>query len=626
VSDRWRRVATLVRLQVLLAVRGLPEGRGPRARAGAVAVIGLAFFILTLRPTYTMAKLAIVHAAAGPHANVALTALLGRVSALSGASCFVLSAVLYAQIVNRPDMRVQAASPLSSRLIIATTALGAVVVLSVLLFILAVPLIAILADPLSLGPFGVLAACLVLLTGPALPASLGLLLAIVLLRVIPAARARGLTAFLGSLISVTIGLSARLITHFSPRGPLGDAATTITRLWDESPLTWDGRALAAVARRDVGAALVNYGAVCALTVALLALCAVGGRNLLSAGWFAYTTVDDGPDPMVRRWWPWARRPARIPAPLADALVVPLPRALSQGTAEWRLLLAKERVLAWRDGGLKGRAMLGIYSILMVTTAAFAGASALSARELRFAAHSPRGIGRFFPPMVLNGVIVYAAVVISCGGLLVALVDGAWAREMGVRGIMARTPLTPARILGALGLFYIVPCAALELGLMTIGTLGLALPATMIASLAPVAISALAALAALTLTANVVWPGRAPGAEAGGSAGAVHQSWRARSAASVADMVIGVAATVFVLALLLARRHLLATLCIDSASVATAVLIIVLCRGIATRAHTRRYSGACGRVWARVGACGERSSDHRFGWVVDRAMPVCWLVY
>jgi len=582
---------TLLRLQILLALRALPEGRAQRVRTVIVALVGLILMVGALRQSYASMDAALLRVVNGPHALVALTTLMGRVSALAGSFFFIISAVLYAQIVNRPDMRIQAASPLSPRLIIAIAAFGAAVILSVSLLILAVPLIILMAGPLSLGPPGILAACLIVLTAPALPASCGLLLAIVLLRVIPAARARTLTALLGPLISVTIGLSARLIVHFSPHGPLGLVSRTLTRLWDESPLTWDGWALAAVARADAGAALARYGALCALTAAILALCAVCGRGLLAAGWAAYSGIDGGPTSTVRPWWPWARHPARVPGPCAEALVAPLPRAPSGGGAEWRALLAKEWVLARRDGFLKGKALFGVYSVAMVMTPALIGATTLNARWVRMIAHGHHVLIRLFPPMVLGGLIIYTTALISCGGLLVALVDGAWAREMGVRGILARTPLAPARILGALGFFYMLPCVALALGLMALGTVAVDLPWTIIIALVPVAASSLTILAALTLTANVAWPGRAPEADSGGSAGPVPQSWRARAAAGIADLAIACGATTVVLALLLARRHLWATLCIDSAVVVLALLVIALCRRIATRALTRHYSGA-----------------------------------
>ncbi len=573
----------LLRLHALLLLRSLPEGGWARVRRGIVSIVGLALIVIAFRPTYTVIDTHVIHAAY-THDTGTIARTLAGISGWAGAAFFFFGTITCAQIVYTLDMRVFAATPVSPRLIMGAAALSMLTFFSLALCALTIPIVLALIQAHVLGWGSAIACLVIVLSMPALPFACGLLLSVVLLLFIPASRMRAIVSLLAPMISGTLGVTLRLVLLLAPRGAAGAMAYSLLRLWDISPFTWDGRALAAIISHEWPSALALAGETILLTIIVLAVASIGARDLLAAGLAAYTEDAD-----TRRARP--RRGLARPIPLATALVGPGARvsALSRRAPDnvsprsgQRALLGKEWIIARRDGAILGRAAIGLYSMSGVMLAVLVGAAKLGPRSLRLFGRA-HNIPSIVTLPILRDVIIDVGVVLSCGGLMVVLLDAAWSREMNARDILARTPLAPSSTVGCLGVFYVIPTIVLAVGLAALGTSILLLPPLAILSIAPVIAMGLVMLAALVLTANVVWPG--PFQPNGG----VGQSWIARGVATLSDGAITIFCATFILFDLVGIHHPLLIVVTDGLAVGLTAVIVALCRRLVDRELTRQYT-------------------------------------
>ena len=236
----------LLRWQARLAVRGLPEGRPALLRSLAIAAVALPIALISLAPSYREVAASVLHALHAAHGAGWLPLICGRALSVVDATVFFFGSVFIAQIVNSNEMRVCAPAPVPARTIVAAQAVWLTACLCAFVFVFLAPLVALLALPAHLGWGGVIACLVIILTAAVLPLSVALLLAVILLRLIPASHARGTIALLAPVLGCTVGLASRVIASLSSASWLGRASAPVARAWEDSPFTWDGRALAAV--------------------------------------------------------------------------------------------------------------------------------------------------------------------------------------------------------------------------------------------------------------------------------------------------------------------------------------------------------------------------------------------
>jgi len=565
----------LLRWQARLAVRGLPEGRPALLRSLAIAAVALPIALISLAPSYREVAASVLHALHAAHGAGWLPLICGRALSVVDATVFFFGSVFIAQIVNSNEMRVCAPAPVPARTIVAAQAVWLTACLCAFVFVFLAPLVALLALPAHLGWGGVIACLVIILTAAVLPLSVALLLAVILLRLIPASHARGTIALLAPVLGCTVGLASRVIASLSSASWLGRASAPVARAWEDSPFTWDGRALAAVLvahPTDV----VRYAAgsliVAAATTALAWTLA---HNLLSAGWFAYTAqASEGRDTRPGRT-------ARV-RPDVATIVASSALALARRPLSWRALLTKEWRVARRESATRGRVLIGPYSMAAVVPGALLTAKSVGRHGVK--ALSPVLPAALHAQPALVGAAIYdVTVLFSCGSLMVALIDAAWAREMGARDVMARAPLGPALVLSMLGLFYVTPCAVLAALLVAAGTMLLSTPV-----LAPIVVcviiaSDLVMLASVALSANVAWPARDR------PTGLVPQTWRARITMGLGDLAVSSVCSGFVTLALLSLRHPLVVAILTSIPVVLAVGVIALCMRTGSRALDRLYT-------------------------------------
>jgi len=573
-----RHGALIVRIRVLLNLRSLPEGRAARGRAALIGLVGLVIAVMTLRPNYAAALLLIRHIAAGPHATTRIDSLFGHTSALSEIPFFIAGTILTAQCVRALDMQVLAATPVSPRLIVATTMVAMWLVVSALFCAASIPLIIGLSGPFRLGVGDMVVACLIMPSLLGLPLALGMLLGVAILRFLPAQRARSLTSLLAPLITTSVGAVARLVALLAPHGPLGSAAQTLARAWALSPFSWTGQALAALLRHDTVLCARLVGENLALTTLIVVVLVPSSRDLLSAGWGAYTNGTDG---HRRR----GRGGLRVAVPAAsDLFGTGSPPGAAR--AGWRAIIKKEWLLARRDGEIQGRVIFGLYAIMITSVPTMATAPRAVVRAIRVLKIRPHTV-MTLPLLGLVGALVSVVIVVMCGGIMVTLLNRSWGREMGVRDIVARTPIDPFSVLWALGLFYAFPCGVLAMALAFLSALVIPLPLGSLLATAPVILAALCVLAAVTLTVNVRWPGQRHSTIDGA---AVPQSWRARWAATVADLSIAPCCAIALIVDAFFSRHPLVIVVVDAFFIVLATLVVLVCRRVSTRALARLYSG------------------------------------
>ncbi len=582
----------LLRCHARQALRGLPEGRAAwlRSLVGAGATGAVVAFVMI--SSYRDLAPMLIHATRTSGAAGHLPSMLGGYASALDAVLIILGAGSFARIVHTPDMEILASAPIPARIVVAAQAIRFAASLSALFLALGIPIVALVAAPLSLGVAG-FAACACIITTIALaPLSVGLLLGVILLRAIPAAHARGAIALLAPTIGSLFVLVSHLIAHLSSRGTVGVAGTVgsvaaaVARAWGVSPFTWDGRALAAVFAHHMASAVLYAGGDLLVAACTGLLGWALARDLFAAGWAAYTEQPGEGRRRVRHGAATATGATPDAAAVVALMAVaPLPMAAARGVP-WRVLVGREWRLARRDGIARGRALTAICPLLVAIGTALSAAVLLSEHRGRALARL-LGAVPHLQAAALGATIYDVAVLMSCGGLMVALVDAAWAREMPSLDVLASAPLSSATIVGALGLAYAAPVALLAALCVAGGALALPLPvAAPILSCAIIA-SGLAMLSCLSILANALWPARGRPAEL------VPQTLRARIALGVADLAVSLWSGLFIavaLALLTLRHPALAVACAMIA-VVVAVVIVLLAVRTASRALDRLYTNS-----------------------------------
>jgi ABC-2 type transport system permease protein len=154
-----------------------------------------------------------------------------------------------------------------------------------LLFALLGPVLLGYGQGMDYGLFYIFTALLFLLLLPLLPAGLGALLVMIVVRIIPARRARDIVSILGGLLGVGFYVITQFVPEVAPR--VADVRNLETLLQLNLPLlpsAWAGRALTAAGERDLPTLLVYGGLFTLISLMTFVGCLLVAARLYYIGW------------------------------------------------------------------------------------------------------------------------------------------------------------------------------------------------------------------------------------------------------------------------------------------------------------------------------------------------------
>lgn len=237
------------------------------------------------------------------------------------------------------DMDMLLAAPVPMRAVFVVKFFGGLVTQYLLLLALLGPILIGYGQGMGYGPLYHFCAVLALLLTPLLPAGIGALLVMAVVRVLPARRAREIVSVLGGLIGVAFYLLSQLGGQFARRVATPDSlATLLAADLPLLPSAWAARALVAAGEGQALPLLFYGGLFLATSVAVFAGCLVLAERLYYVGW-SNMAVEGGK--IRRRAADEQRREASRGPSLADHLLAPLPQ-------ESRAILVKDLRLFARD--------------------------------------------------------------------------------------------------------------------------------------------------------------------------------------------------------------------------------------------------------------------------------------
>ncbi len=163
---------------------------------------------------------------------------------------------------------------------------------------------------LGYGALFVIVVVIVLLLLPLLPTSLGTLLTMLLVRVVPAQRLREIIAVVGGLFGALVWLGTQFLGGtFSGRAGNLDENTLLRFDLPFLPTSWGARTLIAAGTGN-GGALLGYGALyVGATLGVFAVCALLAERLYYSGWATVSTATGGRVRRGREGAPLLRGPA-----------------------------------------------------------------------------------------------------------------------------------------------------------------------------------------------------------------------------------------------------------------------------------------------------------------------------
>ncbi len=241
---------------------------------------------------------------------------------------------LLASLYLSGDLDILLVAPVPMRAVFVVKFFGGLLPQYVLLFALLGPVLLGYGQGMGYGPGYHLCAVLTLALLPLLPAGLGALLVMAVVRVLPAHRAREIVSVLGGLIAVAFYVLSQLIDTWVPEVATPDTLAALLRAeLPVLPSTWAGRALVAVGEGRLAPALFYGGLFATLSIAVFAACLVLAERLYYTGWSNLAIQGGRP-----------RRPRRASQPVTahwPRVAAPLPQ-------EARAILAKDVRLFFRD--------------------------------------------------------------------------------------------------------------------------------------------------------------------------------------------------------------------------------------------------------------------------------------
>jgi len=518
--DLW----TLVRLRALLARRiGLKAGPS-RRRVGARLVwtiVGIAVLVQLSLLTVGLLVTSLGPVLATPAGRLLLGGVLTRLSTWAILLLFFFAApAVLALFTYNSDLKLLLLTPVRPWVVLAEKFAALYGVLAAPALAFGVPIVLGIGRVAGLSGVFDLWGVVVLLLLPVGPLALAMLLTVAVLRWVPPARARAVTAVLGAVVSGGVYIGSQLLATGSGlhAGHLPSLlAGGRSAWWSTLPLSWPGRILAAVATGDVGAAAVYLVATSLLVALLTAFAVTLSARLFATGWATYQEVGRRarPAPMAPAATKRARgmevspfdeaRPRSMPvnpSPVA-ASPLPLPRAAADLAADaakagiprlvWWPLVGKEWRVLRRDPQVWARLLyslviagFGLYRSVVIGT---------SVRATPFGVGgSQDGAGTLF------GLLTFVTYL-----LLASLALPAVNREGRSLPLLALAPLSARDILLAKWTF----CAASALvpveAILVVGAVALRLPVATALLGACVLAGVAVALSGVLILVSLLWP-------------------------------------------------------------------------------------------------------------------------
>jgi ABC-2 type transport system permease protein len=264
------------------------------------------------------------------------------------------------------DMDMLLVAPVPIRAVFTVKFFGGLLIQYLLLFALAGPVLLGYGNGMQYGAFYYIATLLTLALMPLLPAGLGALLVMAVVRVIPARRAREIVSVIGGLIGVLF----YIITQFTRE--VGSAVADVRNLntllnvnMPALPSSWAGRALLAAGEGQPLTFLVYGGLFAILSIAVFAGCLLLSERLYYAGWSNMSTQGG----RIKRRTPNDEQrttgPAKRPTPILAWFSTLLPRqSRAVFYKDWRLFPRDLRNLQQLIFPL---ALAGIWTFRLFTT-------------------------------------------------------------------------------------------------------------------------------------------------------------------------------------------------------------------------------------------------------------------
>jgi hypothetical protein len=183
------------------------------------------------------------------------------------------------------DLDMLLAAPVPTRAVFAAKLIEGLAAPYALLFVLAGPALVGFGQGLGYHPAFYAVLPIVLVLFPLLPSSVGALLVLLVLRIVPARRAREIVSVIGALFGVAWWLASQFWHQIATRVSGVDTFENLRRL--DNPLlpsAWAGRALVAAGQADWPALLTYGGVFVAVSIGFSALCLLVSERVYYAGW------------------------------------------------------------------------------------------------------------------------------------------------------------------------------------------------------------------------------------------------------------------------------------------------------------------------------------------------------
>lgn len=236
------------------------------------------------------------------------------------------------------DLEMLLVAPVPMRAVFVVKFFGGLLPQYALLFALLGPVLLGYGQGMGYGPGYHLCAVLVVALLPLLPAGLGALLVMAVVRVLPAHRAREIVSVLGGVIAVAFYVLSQFVDVWAPQVSTPDTLAALLRAdLPVLPSTWAGRALVAVGEGRPAPAIFYGGLFATLSIAVFAACLVVAERLYYTGWS--NLAIQGGRPRRRRGAGMGRD---------RAATAPWPRVAAPLPPEARAILAKDVRLFFRD--------------------------------------------------------------------------------------------------------------------------------------------------------------------------------------------------------------------------------------------------------------------------------------
>ncbi|HMQ30253.1 MAG TPA: hypothetical protein PKD53_05965 [Chloroflexaceae bacterium] len=264
--------------------------------------------------------------------------LLGALGLLIFSSFSSLLSSLYLS----GDIDMLLAAPVPMRAVFVVKFFGGLLTQYLLLFAFLAPVLLGYGQGMGYGALYMLCAILALLLIPLLPAGLGALLVMAVVRVVPARRAREIVSVLGGLVGVSFYLLSQLGGRLAPAVATPDTlAALLAADLPLLPSAWAGRALVAAGEGEAAPLLFYGGLFLGASLLVFAGCLVLAERLYYAGWSNLATQGG----RVKRPTTNDQRPTSISRRARSLVLGPWSLVLPQQS---RAILAKDLRLFFRD--------------------------------------------------------------------------------------------------------------------------------------------------------------------------------------------------------------------------------------------------------------------------------------